>query len=240
MNHWFPVIRGRLQLYRLAAIGTAGRYFYLFLLLAPIWLMVNWLLEFWGVGGSIDYVDVSGRIIGLPLSVLGIYLGLRIIASEINGRTLEIVYTVPGGCEKVWLSKLIAGFLILLPTAVILGLGAWLLFTPFPILAFFYGLQAPVFYMVLAMGFSTLFRSEVGGAITTIAVLFFNGMVTNFGGNQIRISPFFNPYQLQEQLTNEELLGFIIQNRVGYLLLILAILGLTFMRSNRREKLLSV
>ena len=240
VSHWFAVVRGRLELYRLAAIGTAGRYFYLFLLIAPLWLMVNWLMELWSLGGSIDYVDVPGRILGLPLSVLGIYLGLRIIASEINGRTLEIVYTVPGGCEKVWWAKLVASFLVLVPTAVLLALGTWALFTPFPLLAFVYGLQAPVFYMVLAMGFSTLFRSEVGGAITTIAVLFFNGMFSAFGSNQNRASPFFNPYVLQERFTNEELLGLILQNRIGYALLILAILALTFMRSNRREKLLSV
>ena len=240
MIHWIATIRGRLLLYRLAAIGTAGRFFYLFLLLAPLWLVGNWIMETWGLGGAIEFEDVPGRMIGLPLAILGVYFGLRIIASEINSRTLEIVYTVPGGCERVWWAKLVASFLILVPTALLLAIGTWFVFTPFPLLAFFYALQAPIFYMVLAMGFSTLFRSEVGGAITTLVILVLNGMVSGFGSAQNVWSPFFNPYVLIDTTTSDELLGSILQNRIGFALLTVAILALAFMRSNRREKLLSV
>ena len=47
-------------------------------------------------------ITTRSGLIGVPLTMLAVFLGLRIIAGEIDGRSLEIAYTVPGGCERVW------------------------------------------------------------------------------------------------------------------------------------------
>jgi hypothetical protein len=73
-----------------------------------------------------------------------------------------------------------------------------------------------------------------------------NGFITGFGENQLRISPFYNPYvladlsanQASEYTSQEELFAWTLQNRIGILLANLAILGLAFMRANRRETML--
>ena len=233
---WIRVIAA-LEMYRYAAIGIAGRHFYLLLLIAPVWVLVMWLFKLAGFTGFTG-ASVQTVLIGFPLIVVAIFLGLRIIASEISGRSLEIVYTVPGGCERVWWTKLLAAVLILLPLEVLLAVGIWFFVTPYQLLVLQGSLQSALFFLVLSMGMSVLFRSEIAGAVATGMVLFFFAFVTQFGTQQVVFSPFYNPFALV-QADPEVLLAATVQNRIGYLLLTLAILGLAFMRSNRREKLLS-
>ena len=69
------------------------------------------------------------------------------------------------------------------------------------------------------------------------AVLGFNGLISGFGEQQLRISPFWNPYAL-ENADPVELFAWTLQNRVGIILATAAILALAFMRANRRERML--
>ena len=98
---------------------------------------------------------------GIPMAALAIILGLRIIAGEMDGRSLEIAYTVPGGCQRVWWAKLAAAALILVSAEILLALVTYFLFTKYPLVAAYGALQGAVFYLVLAMALATLFRSEV-------------------------------------------------------------------------------
>lgn len=227
-----------LAMYRYAAISLAGKHFYLILLVAPIWVLGLYLIEYSGLIDPFNSGHAQVTLIGIPLTFIGLFLGLRIIASEISGRSLEIVYTVPGGCERVWWIKLLAAVLILLPVEILLGIGVWFFITPYSLLALQGALQAALFFMVLGMGMSALFRSEIGGAVAAMLVLMFFTLISGFGNQQMVMSPFYNPFTL----FNEDpsvLLADTLRNRIGYILASLAILGLAFMRSNRREKLLS-
>ena len=225
-------------MYRYAAISLAGKYFYLVLLIAPVWVAAMWGIEYLGITTGFFGANAQVQLIGLPLVFVAIFLGLRIMASEISGRSLEIVYTVPGGSERVWWTKLFAAVLILLPCMVLLAGGIWLFVTEYPLLALQGALQAALFFLVLAMGMSVLFRSEIGGAVATGLVAAGFGLISGFGTRQLVASPFYNPFALINA-DPEAVLAATVQNRVGYLLLSFAILGLAFMRSNRREKLLS-
>ena len=229
---------GGLEMYRYAAISLSGKYFYLILLVAPIWVLGLFFLEYVGLVDGFNGGHAQVTLIGIPLVFIGVFLGLRIIASEISGRSLEIVYTVPGGCERVWWVKLLAAVLILLPVEILLGIGVWFFISKYPLLALQGALQGALFAMVLAMGMSALFRSEIGGAVATALVLVFFAFVSGFGNVQRVFSPFYNPFSLFDA-DPETLLAATMQNRIGYFLLTLSILGLAFMRSNRREKLLS-
>lgn len=231
-------IIGGLEMYRYAAISLAGKHFYLILLVAPVWVLGLFALEYTGLVDGFNGGHAQVTLIGIPLVFIGVFLGLRIIASEISGRSLEIVYTVPGGCERVWWVKLLAAVLILLPVEVMLGIGIWFFVTKYPLAALQGSLQGALFAMVLAMGMSALFRSEIGGAVATALVLAFFGFVSGFGNIQRVFSPFYNPFTLFDA-DPEVLVAATVQNRVGYAIFTLAILGLAFMRSNRREKLLS-
>ena len=94
-----------------------------------------------------------------------------------------------------------------------------------------------MFYLVLAMATSTLFESEATGGLIAAGILALNGLVTGFGSNQMRASPFWNPSALQGVDPAAALAG-TLQNRIGFVLAIAAIVALTFARAERREKLL--
>lgn len=240
-SFWIRLIRW-FGLIRLAAIANAGHFFWLIpILVAGMWLAAHEALVVLNIMNSMGVGDVQNRLIGVPLAMLGIFLGLRIVAGEINARTIEIVYTVPGGAKNVWWTKLIAAALLLAVTMTLFAVYIWFRFGPFPIEALYGALQSSVLFLVLAMGFSALFRSEVAGAIVTCVILLIFGIFFhNFGEARVQpiISPFFNPYA-DNMSPQVNLLAAILKNRIGVAIVIGLVTWLAFMRGERREKLLS-
>ena len=153
-------------LLRLALLVVGGRRFWLLPLLPLLWLLFQaGVLLIVGGGEGFGPAAAQGALIGLPLTLLAAFLGIRIIAGEIDGRNLEIAYTVPGGCERVWWAKLFASVLILVTSEVLLAGVTFTFFTPFPWSALYGAMQAALFYLVLSMAMATLFRSEAAGAM---------------------------------------------------------------------------
>ena len=229
-------LRDRVLLIRASARLIGGRRYWITPLLPLIWIafQVFRLLVRWRPTGYTE-VDAQNVLIGFPLTVLAVGFGVRIIAAEIDRRTLEIAYTVPGGAHRVWLAKLAAAFGLLLVAEVLLATATFVFCTEFPLGALYGALQAAVFYMVLAMALSALFKSEAAGALVVVLVLLFNLMLQ---GAEVRISPFWNPETLNN-LDAATLLARATQNRIGIALAIAAIVALAFGRAERREKLLS-
>jgi hypothetical protein len=232
--NWRPGFGPDLGLVRFALLVVAGRRFWLLPLLPLVWLLFQAGAILIGGGEGFEPVSAQGFLMGFPLTLLSVFLGIRIIAGEIDGRSLEIAYTVPGGCERVWWAKLLASALILLASEALLAAATFTFFTPFPWSALYGAMQAALFYLVLAMGMATLFRSEAAGAMGVTAVLGLDFVISE---NRMRISPFWNPYAL-EDADPTELLAWTLQNRIGIVLAMAAILALAFMRANRRERML--
>jgi hypothetical protein len=183
--------------------------------------------------------DAQNFLIGFPLIVLAIGLGVGIIAGEIEHRTLEVTYTVPGGARRVWLAKLLATALPLLLAGALLAVITAAFFTSYPPLALYGALQGAAFYLVLAMGLGALLKSEITAALLAAMALFLNGLLGGFGEIQRRWSPLFNPLGFTEA-DPSELLDWTIQNRIGVALLILALFALSCVRAERREQLLRI
>lgn len=237
MNAWRNVA-SHLALYRLAAVAVAGHRFWLLPLLPLAWLLALATAALLGLQQEpFKPEDAQGMLIGVPVAVLAVFFGVRIIAGEIDQRSLEIAYTVPGGCERLWWAKLAGAVLMLMLAEALLALVVAWFFTDYPLLALYGALQAAVFYLVLAMGMATLFRSEVAGAVAVAAVMVFNALLTGFGEDQLRISPFWNHLAVDSS-DPAEVLAWTVQNRIGYALLIAGVVALAFMRANRRERML--
>ena len=225
-------------------VAIAGHFFWIWpLVLAVIWLSVYTVLEHDAINviNSITVSDVQNRLLGMPLAILGSVLGLRIIAGEINARTIEIIYTVPGGANRVWTIKLLAAISMIVITELALALYTWFYFTDFPIEILLGAFLTATFFLVISMGFSALFRSEVSGAIVAALIFFVSLLMLQGRGNEQlkQWLPFFNPYASNiDESVNVLTLTF--QNRIAYALLILGIICLAYMRGARREKLLSV
>jgi hypothetical protein len=184
-----------------------------------------------------DYVaaDAQNVLISLPLTLVAIGLGVRVVAGEIDRRTLEIAYTVPGGAHRVWLAKLAAALVVLVAAELPLGLATYLFCTEFPPGALYGALQAAVFYLVLALALSTLFRSETAGALVAVSAVV---VAFPFQAGDVRLSPFWNPAKLVEY-EPEQILAWTTQNRIGFALAIAALVVLAFGRAENREALLS-
>ena len=229
-------IKDYLRLTHLSAHLVAGRRFWIAMLLPLLWpaSQVFLLLVGWRQSG---FEEANAQaLMGVPLAVLAIGLGVRIIAGEMDRRTLEIAYTVPGGCHRVWLAKISACFFMLLGSEVLLALVTLALFTSFPLSSMYGALQAALFYMIVSMAFSTLFRNEITGAMATVALLSLNGVV-GLSPKLMRISPFFNPLAIREG-DPATLFAWTLQNRILFILLIVAVILLTFSLVERREKML--
>lgn len=240
MNQTPPArIADSLRLVRISAQLVAGRRFWIVPLVPVLWpvfqafrLLVGWREE------SFKAVSAQNVLIGVPLTALAIGFGVRIIASEIDRRTLEIAYTVPGGCHRIWLAKLAASTLMLMASETLLAIFTFLFLTALPLSALYGALQAAVLYMVTAMALAVLFKNEITGAMATVAALALNGLFSGFGDNQMRISPFFNPLAIKDTGA-VDLFAWMLQNRIGFAMAIVLVTAMAFARAERREKLLS-
>jgi hypothetical protein len=232
---WLEGLAETARLLRLSALLLVGRRYLLACLLPLCWPAFQALLLIGGGGEAFAPSSAQGTLLGLPLAVLAIFLGVRVIAGEIDGRRLEIAYTVPGGAQRVWLGKLGAAVVLLLVAEALLAAVAFAFFTEFPPGALYGAFQAAFVYLVLAMGLATLLKSEVAGALVSAAALMLNGIVTGFGGNQSRLSPFFNADLLAER---DLALAFTVQNRIGFALLAAGLVGLAIAHAERRERML--
>lgn len=186
-----------------------------------------------------DAADVQNGLIGIPLVVLAIGLGVRVIAAEIEQRTLEVAYTVPGGARRVWIAKLGAAAAPLLVAGLLLALIAAVFFARYPLSSVYGALQGAAFYLVLAAGLGALLRNEITAALVASVVLGLNAALTGFGNAPSRWSPLFNPLVVKNA-TATDILAWTVQNRIGFALLIVSLVTLTCSRAERREKLLNM
>jgi hypothetical protein len=70
-------------------------------------------------------------------------------------------------------------------------------------------------------------------------VMVANGVLTGFGQSQLRLSPFWNPAMLQDADASL-LFAWTLQNRIGFALLVVALVALAFGHAERRrERMLS-
>ncbi len=184
-----------------------------------------------------DAAGVQNGLIGFPLFVLAIGLGVRVIAAEIDQRTLEVAYTVPGGARRVWIAKLGAAAVALLGSGLLLSVVA-VFFVRYPFWSVYGALQGAAFYLVLAAGLGALLRNEITAALVASVALALNGFLTGFGSVSSRWSPLFNPL-VTGNASETEMLAWTVQNRVGFALLIVSLIALLCARAERRETLLS-
>lgn len=223
----------------LAARLLVGRRWWIAIPLPLVWLawqavrlLVGWREE------GFEAVDVQTVLVGMPLLVLAIGLGVRVIAGEMDRRTLEIAWTIPGGSHRMWLAKLAAAAFVLAAAELLLAVVVWAFFTEVTLGALWGAYQGALVYLALATWLAALFRSEATGAMASAAVLVLNGLFTGFGDGQRRLSPLFNPLAVDD-VAASDLIAWTVQNRIGWALGIAALIGLALIRAERREVLLS-
>ena len=235
-------LEDNLKLLGLSIRLQLGRKFWIVPLLALSWpLFQAGRLLLSDAAQSFNEISVQNTLIGFPMTVIAIGLGVSIIAGEIERRTLEVAYTVPGGARRIWIAKLVAIIFLLLLTEMLLAAVTAVFFTAFPLAALYGAFQGAVFYLVVAMGLGALFKSEITAVLVALVILAANAVLLNLsntpGHLSNRISPLFNPLALTD--TNLSLvLAWTVQNRIGIALLIIGLAALAFARAEQRERLM--
>jgi len=171
-------------------------------------------------------------LIGLPLGLFAAILGVRIVAAEIDRRTLEIAYTVPGGAVKVLAWKAVAGLLLVLLAESLLAAGCFLFFTGFPAGVLYGCFQIGYAFLVVGMACGAWFRSEITGGMVAFGILFLAWLTSS-----LRISPFFDPGLFTDRAAVDRL-AWAVQNRLGTLIASGALAMATALRIGRRERML--
>jgi hypothetical protein len=220
----------RIMLY--SARLVAGRKFWIVVFLPLLWLVIRAAYIMFGGGEKLG-PENAHYLMSVPLSVVAIGFGIRLIAGEIDSRTLEIAYTVPGGCHRVWLAKIVTSVSMLIFSEMLLTLFTTIFFTSVTPGTFYGVLQGTVFYLIAGMAFSTFFRSEITGAMATAVLFVFNLFI----GPGSRISPFFNPLAL-DNAEKSQMVSYTIQNRIFFIIFMAVVALMTFSRVERREKML--
>lgn len=237
---WRARLADGLRLVHLSARTLAGRRYWILPILPLPWVGLQALFVLGRMRETVPGpASAQGELIGLPVAVLGLGLGVRVIAGEIDRRTLEIAYTVPGGAQRVWLAKLVAGAALLAATVLVGALATRVVFTDFPPGALYGAFQGGVFYLALGTGLAALFKSEATGGLVGVGLLIANGVITGFGEAQLRASPFWNPAALDPATPEADVLAWTVQNRIGFALVTVAIVALAIARAERRETMLS-
>jgi ABC-type transport system involved in multi-copper enzyme maturation permease subunit len=230
-----------LELLHLSLKLQLGKRFWAYALMPLVWPIFLSVFEAIGLG-DLDTPTpgmAQNLFIGVPVYFLAIAIGMQIISSEIEARTLEVCYTVPGGAKRIWLSKLAAALVILVAAILLNALFCRIVFTSFPPAALYRVLQGALFFLTLSMGAGAMFRNKMTAGLASVVAMFFTGAFTGFGEIHPRYTPLFNPLGLAQTMSSEDLLYYLLQNHLGFAMIIVTFVVLTFSRVERRELMLS-
>jgi len=233
MPKYIHQLRDWMELLQFSISVQFGRTFWWFFLGVLLWPLLQALFLLAGLRTSFTPVDTQNNLIGFPLYCLAIGIGIRIIAHEIEKRTLEVCYTVPAGAKRVWLSKLFSASILILIAEIPLAVSISFFFTSTPISALYGAFQGAIFYLVLSMWAGVILRSELMAAMISFLILFLDlSAVTG------RWSALFNPLKYADS-SAEEILAWSFQNYLSVSIVIIIIASVSFALAEKREKLLA-
>lgn len=228
----------RLGLINLKLVFGRAWWLYLFGLLVWVGLLVLWVVMGW-VEEDWMAEDVQNGVITTPLLLLAIYLGMSSIASEIDDRTIEGVFTVSGSRYRPWIVRIATVVVFLAACDLLLAGCAWLFLVEFPFLGVaLNALPAVLLYFALALMFSLLFKGAIPSGLTVVPILFFNSTFLLGATHGTRYNVFFN--YLDRPVGLDEIQWWImaVENRIGVLLIVGLVLFYTVRLTDKRERLL--
>ncbi len=225
-------VQGRLV--RLSMVGVAGRRFWLLPLAPMLWPALLKFFSVIGEGGAPAPGAVAGWVLGLPTGALAVALGCRIVGGEVDQRTLEVVYTVPGGARRVWLARFAAASLLALGGELAAALVAHLTLVdirPLDLVSCWIG---SLFLLAVGLLAGAVFRGVITAALAAVPVL----ALSLFMGGTVRFAPFFSAAALAGRFDPADVLVWTFQSRVGFLLLTALLVAMAVARAENREAML--
>ncbi len=158
------------------------------------------------------------------------------IQTDVDARTIELLFGIPNYRYKVWLIRLINIFVLIFGITILLSLLSTLIFVPVNILEMSFQLMFPIYFLgSLAFMFASLVRNGYGTAaivvIVILAIWFSSGVLDESKWN-VFLNPFYVPSDIDPMIWFEMVFYNRLYLFVGTVLSIL--MGL--FRLQKREK----
>jgi len=229
-----------IALLRYALIMQFGRRFWLVACLPLMWLLLQQLLLWAGWHENFTADMVQNSLIGFPLYCFAIACGVRVVAADIEQRTLEVALSASGGAWQIWTVKTLAAALLLGCSLLIMSLACWLLFsnfssTEFPGLALIGVGKALLFFLILSVYMGSRIKSELPALVIMLGLLAFG-----LAQSDQFWSPLFNPLNtsINEQYSTYQIATWTQRNHVLCATLLALIVWLLHSRSEHSEQLI--
>ncbi len=237
MNGWMTRVGGLFAALLPAARFVGGRRYFVTALLPALWpLFLAGLSMVPGWEARYEADDVTELLVGAPLALLALFLGVRVIAGEIDQRTLEVAYTVPGGTRRVWTAKLIAAGLLLLAAEFVALAVVRVMMAEVEWVSALSVFEAALFFLALGCWAGARLRGELSAILVGIVPLALALTLSSTEAVSV-ITPFWDPLDVPDK-TAAQLLATAVRNRIGYALAIAGLLALAFDRAEKREIML--
>ena len=178
-------------------------------------------------------------LVEIPGAVLAIYLTMDLVAGERDRRTLETLFSSSTSHYGIWTLRMVAVYLVLAATLLVMSLAAYFLFAEFPFVLGGLNAFAPAFLIVnLTFFFSVFCRSSNTAGMLSLAVIV--GVLLS--AEQLQETYYFlflNPFNLPMGVDEAVWAEMVLLNRTALVLGGGLLLFLGLRRMAQRERLLS-
>lgn len=229
-----------IALLRYALIMQFGRRIWLVACLPFMWLVLQQLLLWAGWHENFTADMVQNSLIGFPLYCFAIACGVRVVAADIEHRTLEVALSASGGAWQIWTVKTLAAALLLGCSLLIMSLACWLLLsnfssTEFPWIALIGVSKALLFFLIMSVYVGSRIKSELPALAIMLGVL-----ALGLAQSDQFWSPLFNPLNtnMLEQYSTYQIATWTQRNHVLCATLLALIVWLLHSRSEHSEQLI--
>jgi ABC-type transport system involved in multi-copper enzyme maturation permease subunit len=180
-------------------------------------------------------------LVEIPGAVLAIYLTMDLVAGERDRNTLEVLFSASMSHYKIWVTRMLAVYVVLLVTLVGMSTLSYYLFAEFPFLLGGLNAFLPAFLIAsLTFFFSVTCRSGNAAGMLSLGVLVLILITSDpdiLGDTVffVFLNPFDPPMGMEEMMWDDRVLI----NRLGILATGCLLLFLGLRRMERRERLLN-
>ncbi len=171
-----------------------------------------------------------------PGIALIFYPSMSLVTSEIENRTIEMIFCTPDARYKVWISRIFTLFLFVTFIIFILCSLSFVFISDFPFWGyFFHSLFPSIFLSTMIIMLSIIFRSSNAAGLVSLVIILFL-MITYPPLSKTGFNLFMNPYVKPPNTDFSSWASIIWYNRIGILVLSAAMLYYSFFMLNKREK----
>ncbi|MFC1562927.1 hypothetical protein ACFL4Z_02625 [candidate division KSB1 bacterium] len=172
----------------------------------------------------------------IPGIALVFYPSMSLVTSEIENRTIEMIFCTADSRYKVWLARIFTLHFFVAFIIFVLCSLSFVFISDFPFLGYFFHSLFPlIFLSSLIIMLSVILKSGNAGGLVSLLVIMFL-MITYQPLSSTKFNLFMNPYFKFQGIDYSSWAVTVWYNRIGILVLSGLMIYYSLFRLNKREK----